>query len=101
MQQLVAKSSQLEWLVACLQQPCSFYQRLQAHKATTRSQLQLAAVTSKKTARTHSLLYKETNIKSMLAGTRSHLQLAVVCSKQAAAVCSKQAANACSKQAAT
>ena len=25
------QSSQLEWLVACLQQPCSFYQRLQAH----------------------------------------------------------------------
>ena len=49
------QSSQLERLVACLQQPCSFYQRLQAHRATTRSQLQLAAVTSKKTARTHSL----------------------------------------------
>ena len=49
------QSSQLEWLVACLQQPCSFYQRLQAHRATTRSQLQLEAVTSKKTARTHSL----------------------------------------------
>ena len=49
------QSSQLEQLVACLQQPCSFYQRLQAHRATTRSQLQLAAVTSKKTARTHSL----------------------------------------------
>ena len=49
------QSSQLERLVACLQQPCSFYQWLQAHRATTRSQLQLAAVTSKKTARTHSL----------------------------------------------
>ena len=49
------QSSQLERLVACLQQPCSFYQRLQAHRETTRSQLQLAAVTSKKTARTHSL----------------------------------------------
>ena len=43
------QSSQLERLVACLQQPCSFYQRLQAHRGTTRSQLQLAAVTSKKT----------------------------------------------------
>ena len=49
------QSSQLERLVACLQQPCSFYQRLQAHRATTRSQLQLATVTSKTTARTHSL----------------------------------------------
>ena len=49
------QSSQLERLLACLQQPCSFYQRLQAHRATTCSQLQLAAVTSKKTARTHSL----------------------------------------------
>ena len=39
------QSSQLERLVACLQQPCSFYQRLQAHRATTRSQLQLVAVT--------------------------------------------------------
>ena len=48
-----------------------------------------------------SLLYKETNIKSMQAGTRSQLQLAAVCSKQAAAVCSKQAATVCSKQAAT
>ena len=48
------QSSQLERLVACLQQPCSFYQRLQAHRATTRSQLQLAVVTSKKTARTRS-----------------------------------------------
>ena len=44
------QSSQLERLVACLQQPCSFYQRLQAQRATTRSQLQLVAVTSKKTA---------------------------------------------------
>ena len=95
------QSSQLERLVACLQQPCSFYQRLQAHRATTRSQLQLAAVTSKKTARTHSLYYKETNIKFMQAGTRSQLQLAAVCSKHAAAVCSKQAATVCSKQAAT
>ena len=41
------QSSQLERLVACLQQPCSFYQWLQAHRATTRSQLQLVAVTSK------------------------------------------------------
>ena len=49
------QSSQLERLVACLQQPCSFYQRLQANRATTQGQLQLAAVTSKKTARTHSL----------------------------------------------
>ena len=49
------QSSQLKRLVACLQQPCSFYQRLQAHRATIPSQLQLAAVTSKKTARTHSL----------------------------------------------
>ena len=49
------QNSQLERLVACLQQPFSFYQRLQAHRATTRSQLQLVAVTSKKTARTHSL----------------------------------------------
>ena len=48
------QSSQLELLVACLQQPCTFYQRQQAHTATTRSQLRLAAVTSKKTARTHS-----------------------------------------------
>ena len=95
------QSSQLERLVACLQQPCSFYQRLLAHRATTRSQLQLAAVTSKKTARTHSLQYKETNIKSMQAGTRSQLQLAAVCSKQATAVCSKQATAVCSKQAAT
>ena len=78
------QSSQLEWLVACLQQPCSFYQLLQAHRATTRIQLQLVPVTSKKTARTHSLLYKETNIKSMQAGTGSQLQLATVCSKQAA-----------------
>ena len=36
----------------------------------------------------------------MHAGTRSQLQLAAVCSKQAAAVCSKQAATVCSKQAA-
>ena len=49
------KVAKIERLVACLQQPCSFYQQLQAHRATTRSQLQLAAVTSKKTARTHSL----------------------------------------------
>ena len=49
------QSSQFERLAACLQQPCSFYQRLQAQRATTRSQLQLAAVTSKKTARTHFL----------------------------------------------
>ena len=49
------QSSQLERLVACLQQPCSFYQWLQAHRATTRSKLQLAAVTSKKRARTRSL----------------------------------------------
>ena len=49
------QSSQLERQVACLLQPCSFYQRLQAHRATTRNQLQLAAVTIKKTARTHSL----------------------------------------------
>ena len=48
------QSSHLERLVACLQQPCSFYQLLQFHRATTSSQLQLAAVTSKKTARTHS-----------------------------------------------
>ena len=95
------QNSQLERLVACLQQPCSFYQRLQAHRATTRSQLQIAAVTSKKTAKTHSLLYKETNIKSMQVGTRSQLQLAAVCSKEAAAVCSKQAATVCRKQAAT
>ena len=53
------QSSQLERLVACLQQPCSFYQQLQAHRATTRSQLQLAAVTSKKTART--ILYNIRN----------------------------------------
>ena len=37
----------------------------------------------------------------MQAGTRSQVQLAAVCSKQAAAVCSKQAAIVCSKQAAT
>ena len=37
----------------------------------------------------------------MQAGTRSQLQLAAVCSKQATAVCSKQAATVCSKQAAT
>ena len=37
----------------------------------------------------------------MQAGTRSQLQLAAVCSKQAVAVCSKQAAAVCSKQAAT
>ena len=37
----------------------------------------------------------------MQAGTRSQLQLAAVCSKQAATVCSKQAATVCSKQAAT
>ena len=37
----------------------------------------------------------------MQAGTRSQLQLAAVCSKQAATVCSKQAATLCSKQAAT
>ena len=37
--------SQLEWLVACLQQPCSFYQPLLAHRAASGSQLQLAAVT--------------------------------------------------------
>ena len=37
----------------------------------------------------------------MQTGTRSQLQLAAVCSKQATAVCSKQAATVCSKQAAT
>ena len=37
----------------------------------------------------------------MQAGTRSQLQLAAVCNKQATAVCSKQAETVCSKQAAT
>ena len=39
------QSSQLERLVACLQQPCSFYQPLLAHRAASGSQLGLAAVT--------------------------------------------------------
>ena len=39
------QSSQLELLVAGLQQPCSFYQPLLAHRAASGSQLRLAAVT--------------------------------------------------------
>ena len=38
------QTSQLE-LVACLQQPCSFYQPLLAHRTASGSQLWLVAVT--------------------------------------------------------
>ena len=49
------QSSQLVLLMAYLQQPCGFYQPLQAHRAATCIELPLAALTSQKTARSQSL----------------------------------------------